>query len=199
VPSRAPRRIPLVVFGVITPLLVFAWLARTRRTQLLNWDDDGFALVRHHTRGHLAASVMRVTDTYGGWTGQVVAVGVAVIALLLLRRFADSLFVALAAVVGHELLSYVKPALASTYPSGHAMGAMVVGAAVAIVAWRTHLRWLFLFSAAGAIFLTGVSRIYTGAHYPSDVIGGWALGLACVVAISLIRWVLQERLGQKPV
>ncbi len=58
------------------------------------------------------------------------------------------------------------------YPSGHA----AVSAALALVASQAMPNRVLGFAAIAA--MTGVMRIYTGAHFPSDVIGGAALGFA---------------------
>lgn len=67
----------------------------------------------------------------------------------------------------------------SSFPSGHAFGGMVVFGLLAYIALEYVAQpWGGL--AAGCISLLiasiGVSRIYLGAHYPTDVIAGWALG-----------------------
>ncbi|MGH7460607.1 MAG: phosphatase PAP2 family protein [Longimicrobiales bacterium] len=70
----------------------------------------------------------------------------------------------------------------SSFPSGHAMTAAVVYLTVAIIIFRlAGSRWL----GAGAIlcsillmFMVGLSRLYVGVHYPSDVAAGYAAGIA---------------------
>ena len=63
---------------------------------------------------------------------------------------------------------------------------------LALVAWRSPLpagiRWAGVATGLTVPFLTGLSRIALGAHYPSDVVGGWLAGLAIVaLAAVLIR------------
>lgn len=66
---------------------------------------------------------------------------------------------------------------ALSFPSGHSTSAAVV---YLLLAWLlpAELRRPWLVLAVVLIFLTGLSRILLGVHYPSDVIGGWMLGTA---------------------
>jgi membrane-associated phospholipid phosphatase len=73
----------------------------------------------------------------------------------------------------------------SGFPSGHAMFATVVMGFLAYLA-VIHLRRrsLKLLSFAGLlalIILTGISRVYLGVHWPSDVVGGYLIGAVLLV------------------
>ncbi|MFI1926017.1 MULTISPECIES: phosphatase PAP2 family protein [unclassified Streptomyces] len=82
----------------------------------------------------------------------------------------------------------------AAYPSGHALTATVVFGlllwllhrhGVAPVVWRTALA-VAVVSVAGV----GLTRIWLGVHWPSDVLGGWLLG-ALLVALAIaahLRW-----------
>ena len=64
-----------------------------------------------------------------------------------------------------------------SFPSGHAMSAMAVYGTLAFLLWR-HIstrfgRSLLIFFSAMMIFMIGISRVYLGVHYPSDIIGGY--------------------------
>ncbi len=82
---------------------------------------------------------------------------------------------------------YTIAALPSAaFPSGHAMNAVIVWGFLAIVAGR---RWPrarnALVGAAGALAIgAGVSRVYLGVHFPTDVLGGWSAGIAILAALA---------------
>jgi membrane-associated phospholipid phosphatase len=70
-----------------------------------------------------------------------------------------------------------------SFPSGHSMSAVVVyGALAAItIALRPTAKPIAVIVAMIMIVGIGVSRVYLGAHWPMDVIAGWAAGVPFVV------------------
>jgi len=78
----------------------------------------------------------------------------------------------------------------SSFPSGHAMMAPVVYLTLAtIVAAGDRRRGVKVLLLVGAAFLAiavGVSRVYLGVHWPTDVLAGWTLGLAIALASSFV-------------
>ncbi len=78
-----------------------------------------------------------------------------------------------------------------SFPSGHTLGATVFYGLLAYIAYKTlPTPWNMIVAGVLVllIILIGLSRIYLGAHYPTDVIGGWALGgVILVVMIVVLR------------
>ena len=75
-----------------------------------------------------------------------------------------------------------------SFPSGHALSAMVLYTSLAMVAAGLgHLRLQRALTALALVMVptVGFTRVYLGLHYPSDVIGGWALGAAWVWLVYL--------------
>ncbi len=78
-----------------------------------------------------------------------------------------------------------------SFPSGHAMNSFVFYALLA------HFTHHFSFSrkytnraviiALAIVFFIGISRIYLGVHYPTDIIGGYIAGLGWLVCVLLIE------------
>lgn len=82
------------------------------------------------------------------------------------------------------------------YPSGHSMGMVLVGGALVIVAFRlsrsTRVRVAVVTSVVAAILATGYGRVVTGAHWPSDVLGAWLMGLGLLGVTVLVVAVLDR-------
>ena len=66
-----------------------------------------------------------------------------------------------------------------SFPSGHTQGAACTFGGLARMTKRTWLRWVLM----ALILLAGFSRMYLGAHYPSDVAVGLVLGAAAVLIL----------------
>jgi membrane-associated phospholipid phosphatase len=84
-----------------------------------------------------------------------------------------------------------------SFPSGHAFASLCFfGAAARIVSTRTKNRaWKILvwLAAASLILIIGVSRIYLGVHYPSDVLAGYAAALVWFLSVVSADSMLEKR------
>ncbi len=81
-----------------------------------------------------------------------------------------------------------------SFPSGHALDSLVIYIALAMLLApyvRERGARVALFAAVGVLVLAiGVSRVYLGVHWPSDVIGGWAVAAAWLAGWAALarRW-----------
>ena len=76
----------------------------------------------------------------------------------------------------------------SSFPSGHSGNSMAVFTAIALIAVPPAWRRSALALAVAASIAIGLTRPYLGVHWPSDVLGGWALGLiAAGLAVAIGR------------
>jgi undecaprenyl-diphosphatase len=96
-----------------------------------------------------------------------------------------------------ELVPHGQIVYTSSFPSGHSMLSAVVfltlGALLASGQRNLRLRAYLI---ALAVFLTtmvGVSRVYLGVHWPTDVLAGWTAGAAW----ALLSWALAARLRRR--
>ena len=96
-----------------------------------------------------------------------------------------------------DLVPHATEVYTASFPSGHAMMAAVtyltLGALVARVQPRRRLKLYLIGLAATLTVLVGVSRVYLGVHWPTDVLAGWALGAAWALACWAIALWLQAR------
>jgi undecaprenyl-diphosphatase len=162
-------------------------------------------------RGSLDALMLGCTRWGGVLPMAVVSVGI-VLLLLLVRRAKEARYLVFG-VGGGLLLNvllkelfhrarpgadfvYLLPSLSSlSFPSGHTMGTTsVVGSLVVILHVVKAPRWVRLASillGSAAIVGVGLSRVYLGAHYPSDVLGGF---LAAAAWVSVVTGLMYPRL-----
>ena len=85
-----------------------------------------------------------------------------------------------------ELVPREAMTFTSSFPSGHSMMSAVVyltlAALVARLMERRRLKGYALAVALGLTVLVGLSRVYLGVHWPSDVLAGWSAGAAWALA-----------------
>lgn len=74
-----------------------------------------------------------------------------------------------------------------SFPSGHTLNSTaIIGALAYLTYWLAHRAWVRMVAVVGAsawIVAMGLSRVYLGHHWPSDVALGWSLGLTWLVAL----------------
>ncbi|MGY1603507.1 phosphatase PAP2 family protein [Geodermatophilus sp. SYSU D00815] len=95
-----------------------------------------------------------------------------------------------------ELVGRVRPDFARggalletlSYPSGHSSGVAAFVTVVLVLLWprlapRARRAWLAL--GVALVLLVGLTRMWLGVHFLSDVVGGWAFGLAWTLTVAL--------------
>ena len=85
-----------------------------------------------------------------------------------------------------------------SFPSGHAMVSAAFYGVLIYLIWKTNIsknkKIVLTIILSMLIFLIGISRIYLGVHYASDVVGGFALSLSYVIIVTaLIDYYLSKR------
>jgi undecaprenyl-diphosphatase len=132
--------------------------------------------------------------------------------LLLMHRYGATMLVLVASGGGGLMSEGLKRMFARTrpvivphliaveslsFPSGHSMAAAVIyltlGALLARFTARRRIRIYVLAVSFGLTFLIGATRVYLGVHYPTDVLAGWAAGLAWALVCWLVARYLQYR------
>jgi undecaprenyl-diphosphatase len=198
------------------PLSIAAVFCFTRlASEMQEGEVDAFDKLLQGTvdvwRGSLDTLMLACTR-WGGVLPMTVASAGIVLLLLLMRRAKEARYLVLG-VGGGLLLNlllkelfhrarpgsdfvYLLPSLSSlSFPSGHTMGTTsVVGSLAVILHVAKAPRWVRLASiplGSAAIVGVGLSRVYLGAHYPSDVLGGF---LAAAAWVSVVTGLMYPRL-----
>lgn len=108
--------------------------------------------------------------------------------------------------VGRErptIVEHIEVVTGMSFPSGHTLLAAVLyptlGMLIASNLRERSLKVFVFVVAAVLALLVGFTRVYLGVHYPSDVLGGWLLGLAFALAAGMvIRTLKAQNVVERP-
>jgi undecaprenyl-diphosphatase len=99
------------------------------------------------------------------------------------------------------IVPHLREAFSSSFPSGHAMQSAIIyltlGAMLMRIAERRVTKIYCCTIAMLMTFLVGLSRIWLGVHYPTDVLGGWIIGLLWASVCWLVAQQYEVRAGIK--
>jgi undecaprenyl-diphosphatase len=200
----------------LTLVSAFLWIFLSVMGEVREGDTyklDSTILLALRQPGHLGTPVgprwlqetARDVTALGGFTVITLVVVLGVLMLWLhRRRFQASVFLAAvligqaAAELTKQLVGRTRPDLvphldivySSSFPSGHsAMSPIVYFTLAGILAAgepRRSAKTVLLAGAAALVLAIGVTRVYLGVHWPTDVIGGWAMGAAVALLATLV-------------
>ena len=190
-PSVDVRRLVSVV-AVLALLVVFSFLGLAARGgQVFAWDTN----VLHFLHGREEAAEGSLADRaaaniveVGGNTATFFVALTSLVVLLIKRRARDAYFVIATSVAILTLTPLFKDYfersdLKYSFPSGNSGRSAAVIAAAVFIAWPTRFRWPALVIGSALTATVGVALVYENWHLPSDVVGGWCLGIACATVL----------------
>jgi membrane-associated phospholipid phosphatase len=179
-----------------------------RGTGFERWDASVNRTLASH-RSELWNTITHLATTAAETT---TVIGVAVVFFIGMRvrlgRWRESMFLAVALlgevtifVCTTMVVDRTRPAVShldaapptSSFPSGHTAATVALFGALAVIAWTASNRhWLRSLAAVAAVAMpiaVGVSRLYRGMHYPTDVLAGALLGLLwlTITGVVLLR------------
>lgn len=184
-------------------LLVLSWLGRDIVAGVTPELDLELRDTIHAHSSPRLTQIMIAASRYGG-PSWLVPIGIALAIAFLIRAWYRGALLVMVTIAGAALLNlllkqtfararpvsffeYPLP-LSHSFPSGHAIfAASILGGLAVLVSDRIRSRAVqagIWFLALVLILLVGVSRIYLGVHYPSDVLAGYAVAVVWVAGVA---------------
>lgn len=205
--SRAQVTLGSLLFAALIfavgGLFFFGWLAEEMLEGETRGFDEAVRSFVHRFAAPALTSLMQSASFLGSTIFLTISgSGVFVLFWLLKRRQAATLFAV--TMFGSSILLFTLKTVfhrtrpepffdgllpaSYSFPSGHSLLSLCFyGALAAIITARIERRWLTAIIWISAVFLIaliGLSRIYLGVHYPSDVLAGYAAAFVWVTAVA---------------
>lgn len=190
------------IYGLIVFIATFVFIgvAIGVQTGYLDGFDDAVRYRVYSMRSDKLTVFWRLI-THSGDRYVVIILGIILLLIKSLREKYGVKFAlaALSSTALYQIMKYIfqrpRPDLALrlieqggySFPSGHSMNCLVSYGILIYLLLRycenRRLAKLLSFGLGLLTILIGFSRVYVGVHYPTDIIGGWSLGIAVLVAM----------------
>ena len=196
-----------VVFALcVMGFVKVAWEVREQETNAV---DDAMLTTIHGMETPFLDNFIPVATNFGG-VFVIVALTVILLALFVYKKEYQRAILLGLSMAGAAALNVVlksvferaRPDLwdklvhesSYSFPSGHSMLTAALGLALIVALWNSRWRWWVVgFSALYVLFI-GFTRLYLGVHYPTDVLAGWLVSGAWVMAVTLL---IRSKLGHQ--
>jgi undecaprenyl-diphosphatase len=216
--GRHELRVLLAMTGVAIAILAFIRIAdAVSEDKTLRFDQWAVLAMRQSDDqsepiGPSWVGLVARDLTALGGAALLTLITIAVLGFLWLRRMYGAMWLLVAATLGGLIVStalkqwferprpdivpHLAPTYTSSFPSGHSLLSATVfltlGALLGRVVQEFRLKAYFLLVALTLTFLVGLSRVYLGVHWPTDVLAGWCAGLAWATLCWLVARSLQH-------
>jgi undecaprenyl-diphosphatase len=218
-PGTAPLVGATLAAGLVVSalaLLLFVWLGLLIRSGTPTSLDIAGRSGLRSLESPVLSAIMWGASVYGA-PGRLSPLGLVAAAVFLARGWRRGALLVVVTLAGAWLLDtglklffararpeafydYYPAPSSYSFPSGHALFSVCFFGGLAVLfAHRLNGRvarvtiWLLAFV---IILLIGSSRVYLGVHYPTDVVGGYAVGLAWVTAVAFGDRLAEHRRGR---
>ncbi|WP_175991345.1 phosphatase PAP2 family protein [Bacillus sp. Marseille-Q1617] len=194
------RHLKKAVFFIISLICLgfFTWgfvsiLEEWKENEIAGFDNGVFNVVHGFISPKLTTLMTSITFMGGVKWLSISTIGL-VIVLVFMKKYPLALFLTLTVSLGagfNWLLKWIfkrdRPDIEAlieqggySFPSGHSMGSFIFYGAVAFMLYRALdravFKWLSVLALSVLILFIGISRVYLGVHYPSDIVGGFSAG-----------------------
>jgi undecaprenyl-diphosphatase len=217
--SKTEIKVLFWFFIIIIGTLIFILIANevsegeTRHFDLMILESLRNPDNLHQTKGpEWVEMAMNDITALGGGTF-IVIITVSVVGFLILQKNYNAMWLILVATIGGALLSFglkeligrERPPLifhlvyvnSLSFPSGHSMMSAVVyltqASLISQIQKKKSIRVYIITIALILTLLIGISRVYLGVHYPTDVLAGWSIGIAWAFLCWFFAWYIKEK------
>lgn len=189
------------ILCVITAILAIVITINVKNGKILELDLNIYKFFSENIINDKLTPIVKVITHVGG--AKIVFV-LTVLAIILIKGLKNKLFL-LTGVVGTAGLNVVLkhivqrerpninrliPEKGYSFPSGHSMMSMAFYGMLIFLIFKyvknTALKWTLIVILTILLSTIGITRIYLGVHYPSDVIGGFVVSLTYLFILTEI-------------
>jgi undecaprenyl-diphosphatase len=189
------------ILCAITAILAIVITINVKNGKILELDLNIYKFFSENIINDKLTPILKVITHIGG---EKIVLVLAVLAIILIKGLKNKLFL-LTGVVGTAGLNVVLkhivqrerpninrliPEEGYSFPSGHSMMSMAFYGMLIFLIFKyvknTTLKWTLIVILTILLSTIGITRIYLGVHYPSDVIGGFVVSLTYLFILTEI-------------